>query len=768
MAVLAASGITKWHKINSRQANSLLTAEFLHYLHERHSPFVNPHRISSTVVEFRPWRVTSYAPKRDWDTMVRRARDSFLAEPLERCRLLDESLNRPRAATAALLRELHAADLAQVSFEKLVDLLANSMFVPLGDIFEINLVQVEAAIESALRKLVAKDAFLSESRSAQLISELVTSSEPTVLVSEEIEFVSLVLELLDADREAIEAGLERRLEIYPELTAAYGGREPSLKDLIHRFEQYAGRGREELERTVSDSRHREIPDARGAGADLPDEARPLSSSLRRLGEVRDTNKALLGRVTVFREAIVREIGLRRDVPLRELRLYSLEELCSLGVEGTRVAPPVVDLRRSCGVVYERRAELRVLDRSVDTGPEGERTTFHGIPASGGVYSGRAYVVEDAGVGISGMRLGDVLVAEGTDFDLGLLLTMAGAVVTEEGGMLSHAAVVAREKGIPCLIQVPGATRGVQTGDRLEVDSDEGVARLIGGEEDAGAVPRPTQGLENRGVDELLAVADSDDPSRYGHKSANLKLLSELGMPVPPGTLVVPSEQVSHVRGLGAEERKDHLSLIAARILGAFETDTLCLRSSGVYEDLESDTAAAGIYESAIRVPARPSEVVQALETVIESGSAPRVRAYFEGRLDADPNRMAVMVTAFTECSVQGTATYPSGWTDGHAAVEFGEQSRDGSDFRACQLVEARPEHTRAPRSAIDAPGAAARYAKQLSDHWGGACVEIEWGLTDEGFVIFQGRRVQTFRGGPAGETAVRAETGGPTTGRDQT
>jgi pyruvate,water dikinase len=79
-----------------------------------------------------------------------------------------------------------------------------------------------------------------------------------------------------------------------------------------------------------------------------------------------------------------------------------------------------------------------------------------------------------------MRPGDVLVAAGTDFDLALNLTLAGAVVTEEDGILSHAAVVARERGIPCVIGVTGATSRLQTGTVVTVNGDSGTVEATGG------------------------------------------------------------------------------------------------------------------------------------------------------------------------------------------------------------------------------------------------------------------------------------------------
>jgi pyruvate,water dikinase len=62
------------------------------------------------------------------------------------------------------------------------------------------------------------------------------------------------------------------------------------------------------------------------------------------------------------------------------------------------------------------------------------------------------------------------------------------VVVEEGGPLSHAAIVARELGIPAVTNVPGAAARVRTGDRLTVDGDAGTVVVRDGSGDADAVP----------------------------------------------------------------------------------------------------------------------------------------------------------------------------------------------------------------------------------------------------------------------------------------
>lgn len=100
------------------------------------------------------------------------------------------------------------------------------------------------------------------------------------------------------------------------------------------------------------------------------------------------------------------------------------------------------------------------------------TVFDGLPGSGGSYTGNARIIlSEADFG--SLREGDVLVATTTDPAWSVLFAIAGALVTQTGGVLSHAAIVAREHGIPAVLAVPHATSVFSDGDVLLVDGSRG-------------------------------------------------------------------------------------------------------------------------------------------------------------------------------------------------------------------------------------------------------------------------------------------------------
>ena len=78
-----------------------------------------------------------------------------------------------------------------------------------------------------------------------------------------------------------------------------------------------------------------------------------------------------------------------------------------------------------------------------------------------------------------MRPGDVLVARATNPGWTPLFLIAAAAVVERGGMLSHAAIVAREVGIPVVVEVAHASSTFVDGEEVRVDGDTGLVEAIG-------------------------------------------------------------------------------------------------------------------------------------------------------------------------------------------------------------------------------------------------------------------------------------------------
>lgn len=101
----------------------------------------------------------------------------------------------------------------------------------------------------------------------------------------------------------------------------------------------------------------------------------------------------------------------------------------------------------------------------------------GVAASGGKASGRAKIIKSIS-DADKLQKGDILVTESTAPPWTPLFGIAGAVVTDTGGVLSHSAVVAREYCLPAVVGTGDATGRLRDGQIVEVDGDDGVVRIL--------------------------------------------------------------------------------------------------------------------------------------------------------------------------------------------------------------------------------------------------------------------------------------------------
>ena len=103
--------------------------------------------------------------------------------------------------------------------------------------------------------------------------------------------------------------------------------------------------------------------------------------------------------------------------------------------------------------------------------------LHGYAASSGVVEGIARVLKTVNE-IGDVQTGEILVSPITTPSWGPVFGKIRAAVSDIGGTMSHAAIVAREYGLPAVVGTGRATRQIKTGQRIRVDGDKGIVTIL--------------------------------------------------------------------------------------------------------------------------------------------------------------------------------------------------------------------------------------------------------------------------------------------------
>lgn len=196
--------------------------------------------------------------------------------------------------------------------------------------------------------------------------------------------------------------------------------------------------------------------------------------------IQDERKRVTNESYPFLEKkIISEFSRRTGIPNDELWLMLPEEIqTALAGEkksfAHRKKACAIEIHNGNFVVHEKIPDFLVEDSILENK---NLDVIRGTVASMGKTQGRVKVCKTSQE-IKKMEKGDILVAPATTPDYIVGFRLAGAVITDEGGLTSHAAVVSREMKLPCIIGTKNASVLLKDGDFVEVDANVGVIRIL--------------------------------------------------------------------------------------------------------------------------------------------------------------------------------------------------------------------------------------------------------------------------------------------------
>lgn len=480
----------EWRRINTRKVEHLLGVEFIHDLYNRHDPGINSIRFRNTMTTWKDGIVNSHAPASEWGYLGSLLGSRYYHLDTLTLRNTKRLYKNPRKDYWALTRILKKNNLKSYSDGGLLSLLINVQSIMLGDLYLVNFVQIEHGLNWAIDKILT-EILHDQDMLRNSFVKIVQTTIPTFSQREKRHLGWIVRKWIILDKIGLyrekkaRQDVDRHSKKYAYMYSAYGENPKTLDTFWEDFlKLYYGKVKTESLwggwNILSTEAKTELSRLDNRKLDI------LIPLLVQGGIYRDTTKALLGLGLRYRFDILEEMVRRGFETSENLKYYLLADIVKLIDDGKKLDSDVITKRRDGGVILSRFEYLESEDignfyflkkRNEREGSDKQKLILQGVCASLGDVVGRAKIILNKG-DIFKVDEGDIMVAIGTDFDVLDAMYRAAAVVTEEGGILSHASVVCRELKKPCIISVSKATHIIKDGMKVRVFATEGRIEIL--------------------------------------------------------------------------------------------------------------------------------------------------------------------------------------------------------------------------------------------------------------------------------------------------
>lgn len=187
--------------------------------------------------------------------------------------------------------------------------------------------------------------------------------------------------------------------------------------------------------------------------------------------------------------LMKELGKRNQIKVADLLFYTFDELMGLLNDKKHVKNSVIKARSKGYVfvslnkgykIYTGKVFQKIYKEIIST-PQ-DIKEIQGRVAMKGLSRGKVRLIlhnkRNISKEVANFKKGEILVTEMTRPDTIMACKKASAIVTDEGGITSHAAILSRELGIPCVIGTHNATQVLKTGDLVEVNANKGIIKIL--------------------------------------------------------------------------------------------------------------------------------------------------------------------------------------------------------------------------------------------------------------------------------------------------
>ena len=332
---------------------------------------------------------------------------------------------------------------------------------------------------------------LSTGEADALFNTLSHPTAPTIFNLERVDFLDICLSLLH--NENVEPKTKTYIEKYFWFKTNFYEAKPLthksiVDDALHQIEQKGEVGITNERQDITDSfkKLQSEKEALEKTVSLSSEDRKDLFFAQKVIEWIDIRKFGMMKSFYYLLMMLRNISQQSNIEYPELSLYTIDELRELIKLGKQIAPDELSDRvkgafitwEKGGVkslVYGKEAK-ELFGLATNHDHQGDIQGQLASRGKGGKFSGIVRIVHNPAKDI--FNKGEILVTSMTRVEFVPLMRIAKAIITDEGGIACHAAIVSRELGLPCIIGTKIGTGVLKDGDLVEVDADKGIVRKI--------------------------------------------------------------------------------------------------------------------------------------------------------------------------------------------------------------------------------------------------------------------------------------------------
>ena len=345
-----------------------------------------------------------------------------------------------------------------------------------------------------------------EDKTAEYYSILSSSEKISEVQSEEIERLKLIKELdeelvmnlknmntdellkkLDSRHISL---IRNHVKKFEWLTYAYIGPPMNEKDVFELIKNSLNQ-KESIDKQL-DSIYKHYKDLRKDKEKIFDEINP-PENLKYLLKIsalfmylKDLRKGVYQKSYVLMDPVIEEISKRLNLSIEETKYLTNEEVREALIDGKDFTTIAKSRTNYCVVitqdgeteVFIKEKAKEIIKKQIEESKiEKEIDELKGSIAFSGKVQGIVKIIlvpED----MPKINEGDILVSSATNPDLIIAMKKASAFVTDMGGITSHAAIVSREMKKPCIVGTKIATKVLKDGDKVEVDAEKGIIKIL--------------------------------------------------------------------------------------------------------------------------------------------------------------------------------------------------------------------------------------------------------------------------------------------------